>query len=156
MVSDDDDNDYWGGYMTEWLFRDIKIKSRAEFEEDFDGIKELIAAKTLFMVDDKISMFEEVPFLGKSCNLTNLSFLRRRHHHLHKANMSVTSSAFGIQLLILKCPFTEFLNLLQWQKPTLKSFNWIWKSQFVNIYNLWSVGFFNKKANLTIFPDGLK
>jgi len=40
--------------------RDIKIKSRAEFEEDFDGIKELIAAKTLFMVDDKISMFEEV------------------------------------------------------------------------------------------------
>ena len=43
-----------------FTFRDIKIKSRAEFEEDFDGIKELIAAKTLFMVDDKISMFEEV------------------------------------------------------------------------------------------------
>ena len=123
-MSDDDDNDYWGGYMTEWLFRDIKIKSRAEFEEDFDGIKELIAAKTLFMVDDKISMFEEVPFFWetsvKSCNLTSLSFLRRRHSHLHKANMSVTSSAFGIQLLILTCPFTEFLDLLQWQKPVLK------------------------------------
>ena len=42
------------------ISRDIKIKSRAEFEEDFDGIKDLIAAKTLFMVDDKISMFEEV------------------------------------------------------------------------------------------------
>ena len=47
-------------FFIELHFRDIKIKSRAEFEEDFDGIKELIAAKTLFMVDDKISMFEEV------------------------------------------------------------------------------------------------
>ena len=48
------------------ISRDIKIKSRAEFEEDFDGIKDLIAAKTLFMVDDKISMFEEVSEGGDS------------------------------------------------------------------------------------------
>ena len=70
----------------EWLFRDIKIKSRAEFEEDFDGIKELIAAKTLFMVDDKISMFEEVSksyFL--SFNFTKLLFLR--NYYKHKADM---------------------------------------------------------------------
>ena len=71
------------------FFRDIKIKSRAEFEEDFDGIKELIAAKTLFMVDDKISMFEEVilfpaKFFGFS-NLTNLSFPKR--HHQHKVDL---------------------------------------------------------------------
>ena len=68
-MPDDDDNDYWGGCMTEWLFRDIKIKSRAEFEEDFDGIKELIAAKTLFMVDDKISMFEEVTFFWEASKI---------------------------------------------------------------------------------------
>ena len=79
-MSDDDDNDYWGGCMTEWLFRDIKIKSRAEFEEDFDGIKELIAAKTLFMVDDKISMFEEVLFLGNICKIVQFdkSFLSKK------------------------------------------------------------------------------
>jgi len=40
--------------------RDIKIKSRLEFEEDFDEIKELIAAKTLFVVDDKIAQLEEI------------------------------------------------------------------------------------------------
>ena len=53
-------------FLSEHLCRDIKIKSRAEFEEDFDGIKELIAAKTLFMVDDKISMFEEVRKIRQS------------------------------------------------------------------------------------------
>ena len=68
MMSDDDDNDYWGG--NDWMMlRDIKIKSRAEFEEDFDGIKELIAAKTLFMVDDKISMFEEVTFFWEASKI---------------------------------------------------------------------------------------
>lgn len=51
------------------MLRDIKIKSRAEFEEDFDGIKELIAAKTLFMVDDKISMFEEVTFFWEASKI---------------------------------------------------------------------------------------
>lgn len=34
--------------------RDIKIKSRAGFEEDFDDIKTLLSAKTVFQVDDSI------------------------------------------------------------------------------------------------------
>ena len=66
-------------FLSEHLCRDIKIKSRAEFEEDFDGIKELIAAKTLFMVDDKISMFEEVRKIRQSflyIGFTNLFLLR--------------------------------------------------------------------------------
>jgi len=40
--------------------RDIKVKSRLDFEEDFEDIKEMISAKTLFLVDDKISQLEEV------------------------------------------------------------------------------------------------
>ena len=32
----------------------------ADFEEDFDDIKHLIASKTLFSVGDKIKQFEEV------------------------------------------------------------------------------------------------
>ena len=63
-------------YLCKHLCRDIKIKSRAEFEEDFDGIKELIAAKTLFMVDDKISMFEEVRKIFFYIGFTNLFLLR--------------------------------------------------------------------------------
>ena len=63
-------------FLSEHLCRDIKIKSRAEFEEDFDGIKELIAAKTLFMVDDKISMFEEVRKIFFYIGFTNLFLLR--------------------------------------------------------------------------------
>ena len=38
----------------------MKIKSRIGFEEDFDDIKHLIAAKTLFSVGDKVKQFEEV------------------------------------------------------------------------------------------------
>ena len=38
----------------------MKIKSRVDFEEDFDDIKHLITAKTLFAVGDKIKQFEEV------------------------------------------------------------------------------------------------
>lgn len=38
----------------------MKIKSRVDFEEDFDDIKQLITAKTLFSVGDKIKQFEEV------------------------------------------------------------------------------------------------
>jgi len=40
--------------------RGMKIKSRIDFEEDFDDIKHLITAKTLFTVGDKINQFEEV------------------------------------------------------------------------------------------------
>ena len=38
----------------------MKIKSRIDFEEDFDDIKHMITAKTLFSVGDKIKQFEEV------------------------------------------------------------------------------------------------
>ena len=38
----------------------MKIKSRVDFEEDFDDIKHIITAKTLFAVGDKIKQFEEV------------------------------------------------------------------------------------------------
>ena len=40
--------------------RDIKIRGRLDFEEDFDDIKDIISAKTLFMVDDHIQRMEEV------------------------------------------------------------------------------------------------
>ena len=40
--------------------RDLKIKSRVDFEEDFDNIKDLISPKTLFMVDDKLNLIDEV------------------------------------------------------------------------------------------------
>jgi len=40
--------------------RDLKIKSRVDFEEDFDDIKDLISPKTLFMVDDKLNLIAEV------------------------------------------------------------------------------------------------
>ena len=40
--------------------RSMKLKSRVDFEEDFDDIKHLITAKTLFAVGDKIKQFEEV------------------------------------------------------------------------------------------------
>ena len=40
--------------------KEMKIKSRLDFEEDFDDIKHLISAKTLFSVGDKIKQFEEV------------------------------------------------------------------------------------------------
>ena len=40
--------------------RDLKIRSRINFEEDFDDIKDLISPKTLFMVDDKLNLIAEV------------------------------------------------------------------------------------------------
>ena len=40
--------------------KEMKIKSRIGFEEDFDDIKHLIVAKTLVSVGDKIKQFEEV------------------------------------------------------------------------------------------------
>ena len=40
--------------------RDLKIRSRVNFEEDFDDIKDLISPKTLFMVDDKLNLIAEV------------------------------------------------------------------------------------------------
>ena len=40
--------------------RDIKIRGRIDFEEDFDDIKDIISTKTLFMVDDHIHRMEEV------------------------------------------------------------------------------------------------
>ena len=40
--------------------RDLKIKSRVDFEEYFDDIKDLISPKTLFLVDDALNMIVEV------------------------------------------------------------------------------------------------
>ena len=40
--------------------RDIKIRGRADFEDDFDEIKDLISAKTLVTVDDHITKLEDV------------------------------------------------------------------------------------------------
>lgn len=39
--------------------RDIKIKGRKEFEEEFDEIIYLLSAKTLFMVDDHLKSFDD-------------------------------------------------------------------------------------------------
>jgi hypothetical protein len=40
--------------------RDIKIRGRADFEEDFDEIKDLISAKTLITVDEHNNKLEDV------------------------------------------------------------------------------------------------
>ena len=40
--------------------RDIKIRGRLDFEEDFDELKDIISAKTLFKTDDHIQRMEEV------------------------------------------------------------------------------------------------
>ena len=40
--------------------RDIKIRGRSDFEEDFDEIKDLISAKTLITVDEHINKLEDV------------------------------------------------------------------------------------------------
>ncbi|XP_023327389.1 guanine nucleotide exchange factor DBS [Eurytemora carolleeae] len=40
--------------------RDIKIKSRAGFEEDYEDIKTLLSAKTVFQVDDGIDELETI------------------------------------------------------------------------------------------------
>ena len=40
--------------------RDVKIRGRLDFEEDFDEIKDLISAKTLITVDEHITKLEEV------------------------------------------------------------------------------------------------
>ena len=40
--------------------RNLNIKSRLDFEEHFDSIKDLISPKTLFLVDDTLSMFDTV------------------------------------------------------------------------------------------------
>ena len=122
----------------DWLFRDIKIKSRAEFEEDFDGIKELIAAKTLFMVDDKISMFEEVRksfFLSENLclNLTNLLFSETIIIHQHKWSFSIWW--WHHQHLAFSCWFS----IVNWQNSStfLNGISYPWKvsskSGFVNI-----------------------
>ena len=40
--------------------RDIKIRGRSDFEEDFDEIKDLISAKTLITVDEHRNKLEDV------------------------------------------------------------------------------------------------
>ena len=40
--------------------RELKLRSRADFEEDFDEIKDIISAKTMFKTDDHIQRMEEV------------------------------------------------------------------------------------------------
>ena len=40
--------------------RELKVKTRIDFEEDFEDIKDFITAKTMFMVDDHINRFEDV------------------------------------------------------------------------------------------------
>lgn len=54
--------------------RDIKIRGRLDFEEDFDEIKDIISAKTLFKTDDHIQRMEEV----KSRVMSRLESLRER------------------------------------------------------------------------------
>ena len=38
----------------------MKLKSILDFEDEFDVIKDLISPKTLFMVDDKINLLQQV------------------------------------------------------------------------------------------------
>ena len=40
--------------------RDIKIRGRSDFEEDFDEIKDVVSAKTLITVDEYINQLEDV------------------------------------------------------------------------------------------------
>ena len=40
--------------------RELKIKSRLDFEDDFDDIKDFISAKIMFSVDDHLKQLEEV------------------------------------------------------------------------------------------------
>ena len=54
--------------------RDIKIRGRLDFEEDFDEIKDIISAKTLFNTDDHIQRMEEV----KNKVMSRLECLREK------------------------------------------------------------------------------
>ena len=54
--------------------RDIKIRGRLDFEEDFDEIKDIISAKTLFNTDDHIQRMEEV----KNKVMSRLESLREK------------------------------------------------------------------------------
>ena len=54
--------------------RDIKIRGRLDFTEDFDEIKDKISAKTLFKTDDHIERMEEV----KNRVLARLESLREK------------------------------------------------------------------------------
>ena len=38
----------------------MKLKSILDFEDEFEVIKDLISPKTLFMVDDKINLLQQV------------------------------------------------------------------------------------------------
>ena len=42
--------------------RELKLRSRADFEEDFDEIKDSMAAQTVFAVDDGLERLESVTF----------------------------------------------------------------------------------------------
>ena len=44
--------------------RDVKIRGRLDFEEDFDEIKDIISAKTMFKTDDHIQRMEEVMMMA--------------------------------------------------------------------------------------------
>ena len=68
--------------------RGMKIKSRIDFEEDFDDIKHLITAKTLFAVGDKIKQFEEV----KKEVTTRRTILREKAAKDPKVPMSCENS----------------------------------------------------------------
>ena len=61
----------------------MKIKSRVDFEEDFDDIKHLITAKTLFSVGDKIKQFEEVKreVTNRRAELRSKAATDNRYHH---------------------------------------------------------------------------
>ena len=40
--------------------RDLRMKTRVDFEEGFDEIKDLISPKTLFLVDDRLELIDKV------------------------------------------------------------------------------------------------
>lgn len=54
--------------------RDVKIRGRLDFEEDFDEIKDIISAKTLFTTDDHIQRMEDV----KNKVVARLELLREK------------------------------------------------------------------------------
>ena len=54
--------------------RDVKIRGRLDFEEDFDEIKDIISAKTMFKTDDHIQRMEEV----RARVIARLELLRER------------------------------------------------------------------------------
>ena len=42
--------------------RELKLRSRADFDEDFEEIKDSMAAQTVFAVDDGLERLESVTF----------------------------------------------------------------------------------------------